>query len=163
MFVCWETCMISSRGLCDELITRPGESYRLWCVIVCDLETSWMRRSWPTGELLPQKQNKKNLYLCEMIVHIFNFRSLYRPNPKEMWMWTMWQYYITDLLVRWLCIGQCFHLRGCYSNFLTAPFSEVRFHMRQPATYQKLFKFWAFTYISDCDMIYVREKASSVV
>jgi len=24
----------------DELITRPGESYRLWCVVVCDLETS---------------------------------------------------------------------------------------------------------------------------
>ena len=22
--------------LCDELITRPEESYRLWCVVVCD-------------------------------------------------------------------------------------------------------------------------------
>jgi len=30
--------MLSSRGLCDELITRPGESYRLWCVVACDLE-----------------------------------------------------------------------------------------------------------------------------
>jgi hypothetical protein len=30
----------SGRGLCDELITRPEESYRLWCVVVCDLETS---------------------------------------------------------------------------------------------------------------------------
>ena len=28
------------RGLCDELITRPEESYRLCCVVVCDLETS---------------------------------------------------------------------------------------------------------------------------
>jgi hypothetical protein len=26
--------------LCDELITRPEESYRLWCVVVCDLGTS---------------------------------------------------------------------------------------------------------------------------
>jgi len=26
------------RGLCDELITRPEETYRLWCVVVCDLE-----------------------------------------------------------------------------------------------------------------------------
>ena len=34
--------MLSGRGLCDELITRPGESYRLWCVVVCDLETSRM-------------------------------------------------------------------------------------------------------------------------
>ena len=32
--------MSSGRGLCDELITRPEESYRLWCVVVCDLETS---------------------------------------------------------------------------------------------------------------------------
>jgi len=40
MFVCCEFCVLSSRGLCDELITRPEESYRLWYVIVCDLETS---------------------------------------------------------------------------------------------------------------------------
>ena len=32
--------MLSGRGLCDELITRPEESYRLCCVVVCDLETS---------------------------------------------------------------------------------------------------------------------------
>ena len=32
--------MLSGRGLSDELITRPEESYRLWCVVVCDLETS---------------------------------------------------------------------------------------------------------------------------
>ena len=37
MFVC---CELSGRGLCDGLITRPGESYRLWRVVVCDLETS---------------------------------------------------------------------------------------------------------------------------
>jgi len=33
---------LSGRGLCDELITRPEESYRLWCVVVYDLETSRM-------------------------------------------------------------------------------------------------------------------------
>jgi len=33
---------LSGRGLCDELITRPEESYRLWCVVVCDPETSRM-------------------------------------------------------------------------------------------------------------------------
>ena len=32
--------MLSGRGLCNELITRPEESYRLCCVVVCDLETS---------------------------------------------------------------------------------------------------------------------------
>ena len=34
--------MLSGSGLCDELITRPEESYRLCCVVVCDLETSRM-------------------------------------------------------------------------------------------------------------------------
>ena len=41
--------VLSGRGLCDELITRPEESYRLRCVVVCDLETSRMRRPWLTG------------------------------------------------------------------------------------------------------------------
>jgi len=33
---------LSGRGLCDELITRPEESYRLCCVVVSGLETSRM-------------------------------------------------------------------------------------------------------------------------
>ena len=40
IFVCCEFYVLSGRGLCDELITCPEESYRLWCVVVCDLETS---------------------------------------------------------------------------------------------------------------------------
>jgi hypothetical protein len=33
MDVCllWVLC-VSGRGLCDELVPRPEESYRLWCV-----------------------------------------------------------------------------------------------------------------------------------
>ena len=59
MFVCCECCKMSGRGLCDGLITHPEESYRLWCVVLCDLETSFMRRPWPTGGLSRQKQKKK--------------------------------------------------------------------------------------------------------
>jgi len=40
IFVCCKCRVLSGRGLCDELITRPEESYRLWCVVTCDLETS---------------------------------------------------------------------------------------------------------------------------
>jgi len=36
MSVCCECCVLSGRGLCDELITRPEKSYRLWFVVVCD-------------------------------------------------------------------------------------------------------------------------------
>jgi len=31
---------LTTRLFCDEVFTRPEESYRLWCVAVCDLETS---------------------------------------------------------------------------------------------------------------------------
>jgi hypothetical protein len=48
MFVCGECCVLSGRGPCDGLITSPEESFRMWCVVVCDLETSKMRRLWPT-------------------------------------------------------------------------------------------------------------------
>jgi hypothetical protein len=34
---CCECCVLSDRGLCDELITRLEEYYRVWCVVVCDL------------------------------------------------------------------------------------------------------------------------------
>jgi len=39
---CRECCVMSGRGLYDGLITRPEESYRIWRVVVCDLETWWM-------------------------------------------------------------------------------------------------------------------------
>ena len=57
MFVC-ECFVLSGRGLCDGLITRPEESYRLWCVVVCELETSTMRRPWPTGGCGAKRKNK---------------------------------------------------------------------------------------------------------
>jgi len=51
MSVCRECCVLSGGGLFDELIIRPEESFRLWCVVVCDLETLLMRRSWANGGL----------------------------------------------------------------------------------------------------------------
>jgi len=46
-----ECYVLSGTGLCVGPITRPEKSYRLWCVVVCDLETTWMRRSWPASGL----------------------------------------------------------------------------------------------------------------
>ena len=57
MSVFYECCVLSGRGLCDELITRPEESYRMWCVVVCDLETPFMRRPWPTGGCHAKNKN----------------------------------------------------------------------------------------------------------
>jgi hypothetical protein len=51
MFVCCECSVLSGRGLCDRFITRPEESYRLWHVVVCDLETSNTTRLKPATGL----------------------------------------------------------------------------------------------------------------
>ena len=68
MFVCCECCVMSGRGLCDELITRPEESYRLLCVIVCDLGTSRMRRPWPAlGRSATGK--RKKIYIITPVLH----------------------------------------------------------------------------------------------
>jgi len=42
-----EYCVLSGKGLCDELITYPEESYLVWCVWV-SLWSPKMRKSCPT-------------------------------------------------------------------------------------------------------------------
>ena len=67
MFVCCGCCVLSGRGLCDELITRPEESYRLWCIVACDLETARMRRPWPAlGRSATAKKNWYNYFLYKI-------------------------------------------------------------------------------------------------
>jgi len=74
MLFCCECCVLSGRGICDGLIIRPGESYRLWRVFVCDQETSKTRRLKPTTGLWkiqpqwvvrPGKQTWKAYYTKE--------------------------------------------------------------------------------------------------
>jgi len=69
--------VLLGRGLCDGLITRPQESYRLWCVVVCDLENlkneeamirvGSMRHSTETwsSESLSQWPQLRTVFWCE--------------------------------------------------------------------------------------------------
>jgi hypothetical protein len=66
MSVCRECCVLSGRGLCDELITHPEESYRLWCVVVYDLEAPRMWKPWPTGVCCVK--NKQKLFVRSTFV-----------------------------------------------------------------------------------------------
>jgi hypothetical protein len=59
MFVWCECCVMSGRGLCDGLLTRPEESYRLWRVVVCDQETSRMRKPRSTGGCRAKNKQKQ--------------------------------------------------------------------------------------------------------
>jgi len=63
MFLCCECCVLSGRGLCDGLTTCPEESYRLWFVVVCDLETWRMSRPWPAlGRSATEKKKFPHSY-----------------------------------------------------------------------------------------------------
>ena len=72
--------MLSDRGLCDELITRPEESYRLWCVVVCDLETLRMGAPYIYDiSRLRVKLIKKLLYFFGTFIFIVIFHNS-QPN-----------------------------------------------------------------------------------
>ena len=95
MFVCCECCVLSGRGLCNELITRPEECYRLWCVVVCDLETSWMNRSWPNeGCRAKNRQTKwgrdtSARRSLRSLISKFNI-DLYYTSYWGCWRWCSW-------------------------------------------------------------------------
>jgi len=59
---------LSGRGLCDELITRPEESYRLCCVVVCDLETSRMGAPYIYDISRLRVNTRKFLEPCKLFV-----------------------------------------------------------------------------------------------
>jgi hypothetical protein len=65
MSVCCECCVLSGRGLCDELITRPGKSYRLWCVVVCDLEN--LKNEEAMTRVRSQRHRKNYTISCGII------------------------------------------------------------------------------------------------
>jgi hypothetical protein len=62
--------VLSGRGLCDELITRPEESFRRWCVVVCDLEN--LNNEEVMTRFGPQRHSKKKLF-----VSVFFFSILF--------------------------------------------------------------------------------------
>jgi len=86
MFVCCECCVLSGRGLCDGLITRPEQSYRLWRVVVCDQETSTMRRSKPATELWkiqPQGCNARKTNNKQLLFTTLNCNTCLRVQSTE--------------------------------------------------------------------------------
>jgi hypothetical protein len=70
--------VLSGRGPCDELITRPEESYRLWCVVVCDLENLKNEEAMMSGGSQRKKKKKKILHMgCHpvavVIMHVHRY------------------------------------------------------------------------------------------
>jgi len=84
MSVCCECCVLSGRGLCDALITRPEESYRLCCVAVWDVETSRMRRPWPAlGRSATEKKNSTHNILWHIKKYMESLSTNHKYQSRE--------------------------------------------------------------------------------
>jgi hypothetical protein len=63
--------VLSGRGVCDELITRPEESYRLWCAVVCDLENL------KNAEVMTRVGSHRNKKIIYIYIYIYCFLMPY--------------------------------------------------------------------------------------
>ena len=108
--------VLSGRGLCDELITRPEESYRLWWVVACDLETSWMRRHCPTGGC--RTKNKQTL-VSAPVHHVYSSACQIRDLQGRH----------TNIAVTWCqntkCSGFRYFFYQIHSSFRTRSTSSI--------------------------------------
>jgi hypothetical protein len=76
MSVSCECCVLSGRVLCDGLITRPEESYRLWCVYSVIVKPLKMRRPRPPrGCRAIGKENIK-MNLNVRLLCLFNYEII---------------------------------------------------------------------------------------
>jgi hypothetical protein len=97
MFVCCECCVLSGRGLCDELITRPEESYRLWCV-VCDLEKpqEWGGHEphWVAAPQRERERERENIYIYVCIINLSCSLIIMKKNILDMLLYIHFHYLI---------------------------------------------------------------------
>jgi hypothetical protein len=84
MDVCCECYVLSGRGLCDGPIPRLEELYRLWCVILCDIQTSSMRRPWPALGCCARNSKKHVLKWVISTRYILDFLEYNSPVLSEL-------------------------------------------------------------------------------
>jgi len=76
MSLCCDCSVLSFRGLCVGLITRPEESYRVCvCVSECELEASVMR--WPLPGIGSKRHRKKVRYV---LLQCSQWKKLFQEN-----------------------------------------------------------------------------------
>jgi hypothetical protein len=148
MSVSCECSVLSGRGPCVGLITRPEESYRVWCVTQCDREASITRRPWPTGGCWAMGRNNIGLYSCNFfrnIKRLCTVRDITKFRTKDEW--RTHRYASVKLIVFWY-VTPCSFMR-CWRSlnrvsvgtwrlshclYKPAPFqNDARIAMSRPA------------------------------
>ena len=83
MDVCllWVLCVVRYRSL-----RRADPSSRgVWCVVVCDLETSWMKRPWPALG----RSATRNFFFFENRADYDNVEKHYREGQATLTIWSV--------------------------------------------------------------------------
>ena len=89
MSVSCECCVLADRHLCDRPVPLSEHSYRLWCVILCCIEISRMRRSWSaSGYCAREKRIDKYIFLFGSSK--FSLDDLCIVGPRQLASWAPW-------------------------------------------------------------------------
>jgi hypothetical protein len=98
-FVSCECCVLPGKGLCFGLVTRPEESYRVWCVWVW----SWsLNNEEVVAHLGLFRQGKKNLKECDkFIISVVQSTGQYNP-----WCWPNTSFQIFTEFFKFLGCGR---------------------------------------------------------
>jgi hypothetical protein len=114
MSVCCESCVSLGRGLCEELITRPEESYQLWCFVECDMKPREWGGPGPLGAVVSKKKLFKR---CSTGCFVKVAHAHHSPlNAKFLLFW------------RKLITSKCkVTLQNCNSPFIRAPSKSLEF------------------------------------
>jgi len=112
--------VLSGRGLCDGLITRPEESYRNWRVVVCDHETFENEEAkaryravkiQPQWVVTPGKQTTTNILYYIILYYIILYRATYFATAS----FSLWFL----VVVYMLCIDMSANLRNFHRCIIT--------------------------------------------
>ena len=70
----WCSKHLEARGLCDEMITRPEESYRLLCASLCVIYVpqEWGGHS-PRWDAEPKERKKQREFRNTFFVHLYTY------------------------------------------------------------------------------------------
>jgi hypothetical protein len=110
MSVCCECCVLSGRGLCDGLITRTEESYRVRCMwLSVNVVTSILKKLTPKRDVEPGLEKR-------FVIHYTNAMPNAMHYPK----------YIYSQGVSWLAVVtssgnylELWHVNYCVLRILT--------------------------------------------
>jgi hypothetical protein len=125
MFFCCECWVLSGRGLCDKLITRPEESYRLWNVVVCDPETSWMMGPWPTGGCRAKIKNKEKK-TTHITYNNFRVRSVMNRQRVLKTIWLTVRTFNLEMYIFWGILNTQYVWYACSTYIRYKQYYQLR-------------------------------------